>query len=235
MKHTTEDYTYKSITELTDTELEAFGDYIYKNDSLLYTITGDIYDDVKTYCENGLRSMGYAFECDGMIFDSYNNFEDFVNLEYVNKLPYDEDVNDNVSIGVSELELSDIKFVDIDEIVNSIIFSIYAEKEDIIYDNDTFDFIYFKQNNSKDFKTYYELTDSEFDAVSKYIYDFVEKIKSEYNVFKDAADTIINWYEDVIRLYGPKFNEHITNCYFDLGIYFDEDGDIIDYDWNYEE
>ena len=234
METISKEYTYKSVEELTDKEFELFSDFLWKNESLLNTITRDIYDNVETECQNVLRSMDYAFECDGMYFDSYNNFEDFINLEYVNKLPYDEDINDNVSIGVSELELSDIKFIDINRIINNIIFSIYAEKEDIIYDNDTFDFAYFKQNNSKDFKQYYELTDSEFDAISKYIYDFVEKITSEYNVFKNNADTIINWYEDVITLNGPKFKEYMTG-YVDLGLYFNEDGNIVDYDWNYEE
>lgn len=225
MKTISKDYTYKSIEELTDNEMESFITFAVNDESLISSITDDIYRDVEDQCQNGLRSMGYMFECDDILYDNYDVPEYLYNLDYIGKLPDDVDISDRVSIGIYGFEFKE-KFNINDDIADSIIFNIYYDD----YHN-TVEAWYIIEDKD-DFKKSFEITDQEYESILNFVTDYVSKIKEEYKPFKDDVDQINNWFRKLISFYSKEFEEYMTG-YVDLGLYFDEDGNVIDYDWNY--
>lgn len=231
MKIVSVNYTYKSPSEFTDKEFETFVKYMQRGYPLSNSIMQDINNDVKEECHEGLRSIGYKFQCDDISFPYYHS-QEYSNLEYLGEMPDDFEVSDRVSIGIYSVDYGK-KFTVSADIVENIILKIYSSPDeyDLNY-NDTVNIGYFY--NTSEFKKYYELTSQEMNTISSYVYRFVSKLKDDYAPFKEDVDRIIKVYYDTTSFKSDTFKEYISR-YSNLGIYFDEDGNIVKYDWNYEE
>lgn len=227
MKTVTRNYTYKSIAELTDKEFETFNKFILNTKTLLDNINRDIYRDLQDQCTEGLRSMGYMFECDNIFFNDYNNPTDYYKLNYIGKLPDDIDISDSISVGVDSFDYDKLFGIKYD-ITYGIIFKIDYENN-----REVFDMLYITES-ANDFKKSFEVTDQEYKTILNFVTKYCDKIKEEYKPFKTDVDNVADYFGELLSLNGSEFKEYM-NGYIGLGLYFDEDGHIVDYDWNYND